>query len=161
MVEKMGSEKLPILLTEVRDRDRKRGGTVYPGEVLKNTTVEIEPGKSITIMTVVEAGERYVKSDKLFVMYTGSDNKRAVTAKMVPCEEHLVTKKYEIGSTVKTGAYNLTYFGTIEKITKNSVTVKEELGRTRRFDIYDFARKNAHFDFEHEAERNAEMMVTL
>jgi len=158
MVKKMA---LPITLTEVCGKAHKRHGTFYPGEVLKNTTVEIEPGKSITIMTVVEAGERYVKSDKVFVLYTGADGKRTSTAKMVPCEEHLVTKKYEIGSTAKVGSYNLTYFCTVKKITEKTVTVEEEGGKTHRFDIYEFARKNAHFDFKRESERNAEISMTL
>lgn len=150
---------VPITLTEVRGKDHKRYGTTYPGEVLEGTTVEIEPGKSITIMKVVAAGSRYVPDPKVLNIGTGKP-------KMVPCEEHLVVKKFNIGDTAEVGSYNLVYTGTVRKITEKTVTVVEYedspgMKKTYRFDIYTFARRNWDFDAEDVAKRNHETMMVI
>ena len=142
----------PIMMTEIKDRDSKRFGIVHPGRTLNGTTVEIIPGERITIMTVEEAGSRYVKND---------------AGKYVPStEDRLVTKTFTLGDTAEVGSYNLTYTGTVRKITEKTVTVVEYedfpgMRKTYRMSIYDFASRNKDFDAEETAKRNAVMMVTL
>lgn len=137
MGREMGS-KLPIVITEVRDRDSTRFGRKYEGSVLKDTVVEIEPGKSITIMRVVAHG---------------------------PEEGQLVTKKFEIGDTAEVGSFNLVYTGKIRKITDKTITVVEyensSQPRTYRFSIYNFASRNWDFDADEAARRNHETMLYI
>jgi len=135
-----------MMITEIRDRDRKMYGVVRSGELLKDTTAEIVEGGSIALTHVVQAGGRYVKD-------AGGRN--------VPNPEpYIVTKTFRIGDRAEVGSYNLIYTGIVRKITAKTITIVEHEGTSNekvyRMSIYNFAWRNWDFDAAEAAKRNAD-----
>lgn len=57
--------KAPAKITvwEIRSKDRKSFGRVYPGEVTPNHHAEIVPGVSIRLFGMTTPGRRYIKDE--------------------------------------------------------------------------------------------------
>ncbi len=136
-----------VTVWEIKGKDSKRGGRVYPGTVSKGHHAEIIPGKRVRLFGVVAAGARYVPGPN---------------GRQVPCEEHLYRIDFVIGAQAVVGSFNLVYTGTIRSITEKTITVVEYEGtsneRSHRLSLADFDRKNWDFDAAAISKRNEEWM---
>jgi hypothetical protein len=132
-----------ITVWEIKSRDRKRFGRVYPGQTIPGAHAEIVPGKSIRLFGMIEAGTLWV---------------RDAEGKMGPCEAHVYRKDFAIGDIAEYDSYNLSYCGTIVAITEKTVSIREDGSRVHRLDLAEFSRRNWNFDAEKVAKRNAEWL---
>lgn len=142
------SSPAPIKVWEIKSKDSKRFGKVYPGEVVKGHHAEIVPGKSIRLFGSV--GQRWGnREDGMNGLIDGG----------------VYVRDFKIGDTAVVGSYNLTYTGKITAITEKTITVVEyhgtSMAKTYRMDLWTFDMRNWDFDADATAKRNAEMMQTL
>lgn len=106
-------------------------------ELENNSFADIVPGKSIRLY-----GERKAMS------YRAHAVKFDIT--------------FEIGATAEYDSYNLSYLGTIEKITAKTVTIRPRHGRkARRLRLSEFNWRNRHFDLEAIRASNADTMMHI
>jgi hypothetical protein len=101
------------------------GGTDYQAE--------IEPGKNITVKATVVVG------------YTSSP----ITPKTQDFET-----SFNLGDKAEYDSYNLSYYGTITKISPKQVWI-EDHGTTRRLKIEDFCWRNYRFNLKQTIESNS------
>ena len=133
-----------ITVWEIKTRDHKQFGRVYPGSVLTGAHAEIVPGKSIRLFGMIEAGKRWTRND---------------AGEAVPCESYVYRRDFAIGDVAEYASFNMSYCGTIVAITEKTVTIRETHSRAvRRLDLADFSRRNWDFDAEKTAKRNSEWM---
>lgn len=67
---------------------------------------------------------------------------------------------FRVGDKAEYDSYNLSYIGTITKITNKTVTI-EAHGRTHRLNLYQFAWRNYDFDLAQRTEYNNKEMMCL
>ena len=121
-------------------RTIKRGGVVTEFTNDRGRwNADIVPGKSIRIYGTLKAYATNVYTD-------------------VPFDRTFV-----IGELAEYDSWNLSYYGPIEKISANTVTIvdKNFTDRRKRLDLYTFISRNKEFDAYRTAEKNAEEMMYL
>ena len=107
-----------IELRNLKDSDCRFRGRHCPGDVAIGQHAFIVPGKSIRLFGfVVEAGV-----------------------------SRSYDRTYEIGDAAEYDSYNLSYYGRIHSITRNTVVIVD--GSAHRLNIYQFARRNRSFDLQ-------------
>ena len=72
-------------------------------------------------------------------------------------------KLFKVGDVVEYDSYNLSYMGTITKITAKTVTVDKGLSysKNKRMDLHSFAFRNYDFDALEMAKKNSETMMYI
>ena len=78
-------------------------------------------------------------------------------------------KTFHLGDKAEYDSYNLSYIGTITKISDKSVTITEDRGRcfhtdkprVHRLDLHQFAWRNYDFDYQSQVKKNLEEMTYL
>lgn len=123
-----------IEVRNIKRRDHKRNGTVYPGHVDVGQHADVTPGKSIRLHGT-DSGYRH------------------------PVVPHDIT--FEVGGQAVYDSYNLYYTGTIVSITAKTVTIKSQHGCKHRLSTYDFNHHNAHYDADRIARENATTMQCI
>jgi len=67
----------------------------------------------------------------------------------------VVSRRFVIGDTVETGAYNLVYFGQVKQITSKTIKTEDRHGERKSFTLSAFAETNWNFDLAESRQRNA------
>ena len=122
-----------ILISEIRARDLKNRGVVYPGEVATGHRAEVIPGKSIRLFGTCPEG----------VLQVGPAGAK------VSNEEFAYSHEFSVGDEVIVGRGAFAFFGPITAITTSTITVINT-GRSARLTIEQFDRLNWHHTVEGE-----------
>jgi hypothetical protein len=86
-----------------------------------------------------------------------SNNEQSITI----YKEGVKCKTFHVGDTIEEDSYNLSYFATIRKITKNSLTVDKKYGGSKRMDFNTFCWRNWNFDVVKASADNLETMMYI
>lgn len=128
-----GVEGLDGTFSPVMTREVRRGGKVYPSEVVPDAFVLVNPGVSIMLI-----GIRQLTKGPTPYVYT-----------------------YALGEVAEYDSWNMSYYGRIVAIGAKSVTIsKGDDKRTARLTLEDFSRRNCRFDLATARERNTDVMMT-
>jgi len=134
------TSKEPVIIHDIKDRDRTKRGKVFPGKVYKGQHAEIIPGESIRLFGAEAQWYRYPTSDGY-------------------------SQTFKLGDQAVYGSYNLTYVGVITGVSAARITVTEGHGgrnpRNHCLSIYEFNWRNRHFDLQDIQEQNARMMQSI
>lgn len=136
--------KTPIVLTDLRARDFKRGGHVYEGKVDVGHHAEIVPGESITLFGMGDEVLMAANTNGSRVLYTKAPYR----------------KVFKIGDLAEYHSYNLVYLGRIVSITVKGVMIEDD-GKRYRLDVHGFSTKNRDFDLERIQRRNADTSMAI
>lgn len=149
-VTKMRMPNGTVMLEGLKRKTRVRQGKTYESDA------EIVDGVFKYNALVSKDGQR-------IVLYGKVKNGAFSTRTMKSSEEY--TKTFNVGDVAEYGSYNLTYLGTITKITDKCVTIEAHYGtrnsETHRLDIAEFAGMNYDFDLDAINKHNEDMMMTI
>lgn len=118
----------------VMTRANKRGGKVYPSEVVPNAYAFIVRGESIILL-----GARETRKGRIPYL-----------------------RQYTLGDLAEYDSWNMSYYGRIVAIGEKTVTIEkdDDNGRTVRLALDEFSRRNCRFDVLTARGQNLEVMMT-
>lgn len=135
-----------ITVSEIRERDSKRFGRIFPGRVVEGHKAEIVIGRMITLHGVIRPGTRYVPT---------TEGRTGINVRPI-----LYANVFHIGDVATVGGMNLTYMGRVTAITAKTISVVEYPGtynqKVYRFSIARFDALNWDFDVADASKRNTE-----
>ena len=127
-----------IVYQEIRNKDHKRYGVVYSGNVMKGHKAEVIPGKSIRLY--------------------GQEHNRVNG----PVSYDIT---FKLGDWAEYDSYNLKYTGKIIAIGPKTVTIQAYPGsnnaRNHKLNLYQFSFRNWDYDGKKIADHNAEEMMYI
>lgn len=101
--------------------------------------------------------------------YVAHPDKNTITVKRIWMSGYGADRKtseqsatFKVGDTAEYDSYNLSYCGTILKITPKTVVIKESHDdRTHRLDLHTFSYRNYNFDLQKITARNSDTMMYI